>query len=342
MIIIERAKNHFANHLPFVLYRKPQDELLNGVFQLDNQWHKFTGQNGFVFQSFDNQFNYCLPDDFSTRDQELIIENHLQFSPQKYQINHANEAFIFKEIVKKAINRIENNQIEKVVISREISADLDQGFDIFKSFQNALLTYKDALVYIFYHPNIGAWLGATPELLLKTEGQTFETMSLAGTKLAQESTDWTLKEKHEQNIVTEYIISTLNNFSEDIVATEAASKQAGQLVHLHSSITGTFKEETSAMNLLQVLHPTPAVVGLPKKDALAFINENEAYERHFYTGFLGVNNVYKSEFYVNLRCLSFVNKQLKIYVGCGITKDSQPLKEFEETVNKSKTMLNIL
>jgi isochorismate synthase len=342
MIIIERAKNHLANHLPFVLYRKPQDDLLKGVFQLDNQWHVFTGQNGFVFQSFDHQVNYCLPDDFSTRDEEIIIEDHLRFSKQKYQINQANEAFIFEKLVKKALARIENKQLEKVVLSREISADLDQNFDIFISFRNALLTYEDALVYIFYHPNVGAWLGATPELLLKTEGNAFETMSLAATKLAQESTEWTPKEKHEQNIVTEYIISALDDFSENIVATEAASKQAGQLVHLHSRITGTFKEEISAMNLLQVLHPTPAVVGLPKKDALAFIKENEAYERHFYTGFLGVSNVYKSEFYVNLRCLSFANQHLKIYVGCGITKDSQPNEEFEETVNKSKTMLNIL
>lgn len=342
MIIIERAKNHFANHLPFVLYRKPQDDLLKGVFQLDNQWHVFTGQNGFVFQSFDHQVNYCLPDDFSTRDEEIIIEDHLRFSKQKYQINHANEAFIFEILVKKALTQIENKQLEKVVLSREISADLDQNFDIFISFRNALLTYEDALVYIFYHPNVGAWLGATPELLLKTEGKTFETMSLAGTKLKKETTDWAFKEKHEQRLVTEYITSILGKFSENVEATEASSKQAGQLVHLYSRITGTFKEDISTMNLLQVLHPTPAVVGLPKKDALTFINKNEAYKRSFYTGFLGVNNVYKSEFYVNLRCLSFANRQLKIYVGCGITKDSQPIKEFEETVNKSKTMLNIL
>jgi isochorismate synthase len=159
MIIIERAKNHFANHLPFVLYRKPQEELLNGVFQLDNQWHNFTGQNGFVFQSFDHQLSYCLQDDFSTRDQELIIENHLQFSPQKYQINHANEAFIFKEIVKKAINRIENNQIEKVVISREISANIDQGFDIFKSFQNEskLIFMRSTSIFEFSKMSVYLW-----------------------------------------------------------------------------------------------------------------------------------------------------------------------------------------
>ncbi|WP_313791385.1 chorismate-binding protein [Lacinutrix neustonica] len=112
------------------------------------------------------------------------------------------------------------------------------------------------------------------------------------------------------------------------------------------------------------MHPTPAVCGLPKATAKQFILENENYKREFYTGFLGElncqertsrntnrrnveNNAYNlvntvSNLYVNLRCMQLSDVQASIYVGGGITKDSMPKKEWEETVNKAETMKKVL
>ena len=95
-------------------------------------------------------------------------------------------------------------------------------------------------------------------------------------------------------------------------------------------------------------HPTPAVCGLPAKKAKNFILENENYNREFYSGFLGEINIpkstknKKSHLFVNLRCMSLENNIARIYVGGGITKDSIPEKEWEETVSKSFTMKSVL
>ena len=91
------------------------------------------------------------------------------------------------------------------------------------------------------------------------------------------------------------------------------------------------------------MHPTPAVCGLPKQSAKDFILQNENYNRDFYTGFLGeINILNKTDLFVNLRCIQIVDNIAYIYIGCGITKDSIPDKEFLETVNKSITMKRVI
>ena len=90
------------------------------------------------------------------------------------------------------------------------------------------------------------------------------------------------------------------------------------------------------------MHPTPAVCGFPKKESKDFILKNERYDRAFYTGFLGELNMSTSELYVNLRCMEIEKESIHIYVGGGITKESDPEKEWNETVAKSKTIKGVL
>jgi isochorismate synthase len=98
-----------------------------------------------------------------------------------------------------------------------------------------------------------------------------------------------------------------------------------------------------------LLHPTPAVGGFPKLNAINFINENEGYNREYYSGYLGeinYNDNFATDLYVNLRCMQIQknndNFQAHLYTGCGITKDSIPEKEWFETVNKAMTLKNVL
>ena len=91
------------------------------------------------------------------------------------------------------------------------------------------------------------------------------------------------------------------------------------------------------------VHPTPAVCGLPKNEAKVFILENEGYDREFYTGFFGELNLKgSSNLFVNLRCMQVLKNQLALYIGGGITIDSIPEKEWEETIAKSEVMLKVL
>jgi isochorismate synthase len=101
--------------------------------------------------------------------------------------------------------------------------------------------------------------------------------------------------------------------------------------------------------IIKALHPTSAVCGLPKAAAKDFILQNEPYDRSYYSGFLGELNIdlatfrtEQSDLFVNLRCMKINEKQVELFIGCGITKDSVPEAEFIETVNKSMTMRKVL
>jgi isochorismate synthase len=268
-------------------------------------------------------------------------------------------------LVEKGISEIKTSDLEKVVLSRieveELNAE--NPISIFKRLYNR---YKNAMVYCWYHPKVGLWLGATPELLFKVEGKQLTTISLAGTQAYDENDqpNWTTKERDEQQIVTDYIIKQIKPYVQQINVSKLETVKAGSLLHLKSRITSRIVDSTSLKSIIEALHPTPAVCGFPRQKAKDFILQNENYNREYYTGFLGElnlkqsksrnanrrnveNNAYAvvkshSNFYVNLRCMQIKDNKALIYVGGGITKDSYPEKEWEETVNKTKTIGRVL
>jgi isochorismate synthase len=95
--------------------------------------------------------------------------------------------------------------------------------------------------------------------------------------------------------------------------------------------------------MLQLLHPTAAVCGMPLEPALAFLKEHEGYDREFYAGYLGPVNVNNNiNLFVNLRCMKLLYRKARLYAGAGVTIDSMPDKEWEETEIKFNTLLNVL
>jgi len=186
-------------------------------------------------------------------------------------------------------------------------------------------------------------MGATPEQLVKINQSQFETVALAGTQLYSENVIWATKEIEEQQFVTDYIVTKVKDKVNNLTITDAKTVKAGNLVHLKSFISGELTPGFQANDLIKTLHPTPAVCGLPKEKAIDFILKSEGYNRKYYAGFLGeYNKDNQTDLFVNLRCLEVENDVVNIYVGCGITKDSNPEKEFIETENKSMTMRNVL
>jgi isochorismate synthase len=95
--------------------------------------------------------------------------------------------------------------------------------------------------------------------------------------------------------------------------------------------------------MLQLLHPTAAVCGMPLEPSLAFLKENEGYDREFYAGYLGPVNINNNtNLFVNLRCMKLLDKKALLFAGAGITIDSLPEKELEETEIKFSTLLNVI
>ncbi len=344
----ETAQNHLSSKLPFALFCKPNSSKIVGVFQKNDQLftlNDFT-ENGFAFVSFDGKQKLYLPLQECNVIVDTLVETDFHFPNELNDEFDSNAKISFENLVGKGVHAIQQNEFRKVVLSRKelVHTNLD-AISIFKSL---LFHYKSAFNYCFYHPKIGLWIGATPEQFVKIEDVTLHTVALAGTQLFDNELLWRDKEKEEQQLVTDFITENLSLFSETVLVSDPKTIQAGNLAHLKTDISAVI-DKNDLGKIVYKLHPTPAVCGLPKEAAKVFILENEEYNREFYTGFLGELNIdftsYKmdnSDLFVNLRCMKLEGELASVYVGCGITKDSQPENEFWETVNKSKTIKKII
>ena len=131
----------------------------------------------------------------------------------------------------------------------------------------------------------------------------------------------------------------------DIQPTETVPKpvRAGELAHLKSDFCFPLPNNKKLGDLLKRLHPTPAVCGLPKEKAYRFIQENEGYDRQYYSGFIGwLEPEGKSDLYVNLRCMNILSDRLVLYAGSGLLPSSEPESEWQETEAKMQTMRRLL
>ena len=255
----------------------------------------------------------------------------------------------YQRLVSRGVEHIQAGDFLKVVLSRTKNLDYEKNFDLVALFQQLSKNYPAAFRYFFYIPNVGAWMGATPETLISVDrNQTFRTMALAGTQAFQPNIKlrdvaWRQKEIEEQAIVGRYIINCfkkirLREFEEEGPKTLVA----GNLMHLCTRYT----VDMQACNfpqlgtvMLDLLHPTSAVCGMPKAPTLDFILKHENYNREFYSGFLGPVNInQESHMFVNLRCMQFLNDQMVLYAGAGITEDSEPQREWRETEIKCETL----
>lgn len=363
----EKLENQYKNQLPFVVYSRPINSVIKCWLQNDDVLHKtseFT-EIGFVFAPFDlKNDSIILPQEHCQC--HTLEASHLDL---KTKISTPSSDKKGKEshlaLVSKGIEIIKKGDLEKVVLSRQDIKAIDKPNPL-ETFKRLFNRYKNAMVYCWYHPKVGLWLGATPELLFKVEGRQLTTIALAGTLPYRRisTVNWTNKEIEEQQIVVDYITKELEPYLSKVKVSEVETVRAGGLLHLKSRITGSIETSTSLKSIIKTLHPTPAVCGYPKEASKTFILENENYNRQFYTGFLGElnlkysktrntnrrnveNSAYKlvktqSNFYVNLRCMQLKQGQAFIYVGGGITKDSIPENEWEETVNKTKTICSVL
>lgn len=349
---------HFERELPFVLYRKPNQTTVVGLRQYDQELHFINKyeERGFVFAPFKGNNAVFFPQLKVSVDviSSLPIiastqsgSNPLQ-SDQKLKARHVN-------LVSNAVSAINKGDFAKVVLSRKETIAL-ANFDPLVAFQLLQQTYPSAFAYCFFHPKVGLWLGAFGEQLLFVNGNHFHTMSIAGTQVYDEHQlpRWTEKEREEQQIVTDFIIANLREFASQIDVSAPYDIKAGKLVHLKTDISGTFQKGVDLKEVISVLHPTPAVCGFPKQAAGKFIEENEGYDRQYYSGFLGElncdfeNENYNTDLFVNLRCVSVESqmdsnsKIANVYVGGGITGASIAENEWTETINKAQTIKNIL
>lgn len=364
--LLDHARLHLAKKLPFVLYRKPEEKQIKGIFQETDAItyiEDFT-ESGFVFAPFGSQEkpvliqgeNYVVPfEDVPT----------LETTPSYVFMEQEEAQKAHMALVEKGIKTIRQTELKKVVLSRKQHLP-QNSFDALSFFKTSAQKYPNAFAYVWFHPKVGLWLGASPETLVRVAGNQFETMALAGTQPYRESISviWGSKEQEEQQMVVDELKSRLEVLHIPLQVAKTETHKAGNLLHLKTKIKGRLTPAISVAHIIESLHPTAAVCGLPRDIAQDFIIANENYDREYYTGYLGElnviaersrntnshnveNNAYRSvkkttHLFVNLRCLKAIENELHLFVGGGITSNSIPEAEWEETVNKAQTMASLL
>lgn len=247
----------------------------------------------------------------------------------------------YQEKLAEVIDFIKENQLTKLVISRRKLIDYKgRKINFTQTFLNLCETYPNAFVY-FFIKNGKSWMGAFSEILGKfdSENSQFETMSLAGTLPINEN--WTHKEIEEQKPVTSFIENILENYSEKVQQSETYDHLSGNIKHLRTDFKAEIKAE-QLENLIAELHPTPAVCGIPKEICKNAIEKFESHPRKLYSGYIKVQFENKIQYFVNLRCAEFFRNAALIYVGGGITAESSPEKEWQETELKADSILKNL
>ncbi len=247
----------------------------------------------------------------------------------------------FMNLVELGVKAILDGKMEKVVPARTKTISTPENFNLSCTLLSLMNSYPFAFINFFHIPQIGTWIGASPEILIETKGDIFYTMSLAGTQAATgdnplKTVAWTQKEIEEQALVSRYIVSCfkkirLREYEEHGPKTAIA----GNLLHLRSDFKINMRETgfpTLGSIMLDLLHPTSAVCGMPRKESHEFLQAYEGFDRSFYAGFIGPVNIQdETSIYVNLRTASLSEKQVVLYAGAGVTEDSDPEKEWEET-----------
>lgn len=368
--ISERIQKTIASGFPMVIYRKPGDQI-NLIVQEDKetQYVDDYTEQGFVFAPFDD-LNKTILIPYNRSTQTVFEDQSVTDQNRRTSGILDNVSDIFQKeshisLVKKGIKEIKTGRLRKVVLSRQqqIRSATCSAESLFLKL---LERYQETMVYLWFHPETGIWLGATPETLLQTDARRFNTMALAGTQEYKGSlkVEWGTKEIDEQQLVTDEIVQRLHNVSKTLTVDKAITYRAGNLLHLKTAIQGVFDGTQGLQLIIKALHPTPAVCGLPKEEAKDFILNNEGYDRAYYTGFLGElnkritvkratrksnieNQAYgmikkQTHLFVNLRCMQFTEGLATLYIGGGITLASDPESEWEETLRKAETLGKVL
>lgn len=349
-LIFDKISTSFSEELPFVCFRKPNQSRVKGYFCKTSElvYTKNYLEQGFVFAPFkeENPSIIFLKSNSEVFEEDVEKEVVKKSSAIVETIYSDEKKHLL--LVEKGIEEITKGELEKVVLSRKEKALISE-FELEDTFRRLLSTYSNAFVYVWCHPKIGLWMGATPERLLTLNNNEFTTMALAGTQTYRGNLNpvWGEKEKKEHQYVVDYIVSQLQDPQNGVAlkkleVSEIHTIKAGNLLHLRADIKGKIGDFELG-KLLKTLHPTPAVCGLPKEEARQFVLKNEDYNRLYYSGFLGEINInLVTELFVNLRCVEFIDRVANIYVGGGITIDSNPEKEWLETNAKAVTIKNIL
>lgn len=232
----------------------------------------------------------------------------------------------------------------KTVLCRQICGEFTD-FSPMLMWERYRTAFPDMFRFILYTPQTGWWMGASPELLAECrDSHTAHTRALAGTRsITEHNKPWDSKNLHEHAVVVEDICARAEALGHEWKCTPgtAGTLSYRNIEHLCTPVTVNYSgldKEFPMELLIEAIHPTAAIAGYPKQRALSEIARLETFPRNLYGGYISIPGLA----YVVLRCVHFDNTGWCVYTGSGLTPDSTPDDEWNETEAKAAGLLDLL
>lgn len=342
----------------FFIYREPFEEVCHCYSQQEEPTRfgsltELDGHKGFVIAPFASNTTHpiYLLDGKSGQSSVLPLDGSKGFEAIP---NEQDEAYLETSEVDPRIqyhndftcfhDELNRKSFRKLVLARTIVEKKDEQMNPRDIFLKACEWYPRSYIALFYTAQTGMWLVASPEILLRGDATSYQTMALAGTmRYEGEEIKWSEKNREEQQLVADYIRTCLQPFASDITESEPFTSRAAHLAHLRTDFSFQLKDTQRLGSFLTAFHPTPAVCGIPKEEAHKFILRHEHTDRLYYSGFsglLGDNGLAK--LYVTLRCMHITRSACQLYAGGGLLKESIEENEWQETEAKLTTMRQLI
>ncbi len=254
----------------------------------------------------------------------------------------------WQKSVSKAVQRINNKELDKVVLTRDLNASSDDKIDIRHVLQNLSDSFPECWTF-----SVDTLIGATPELLIRRTSDQVLSRVLAGTiKRDDNVNDQQLaetllqsgKDLDEHEFAVSSVATALALHCTDMkVPTNPRVLRLSNVVHLATDISGTLVDSAPALVLAGSLHPSAAICGTPTDRAKIVIRELEKMKRNRYTGPVGwINAKGDGELGIALRCAEINENKARLFAGCGIVSESNPEDELIESNAKFSAMRNAL
>jgi menaquinone-specific isochorismate synthase len=259
----------------------------------------------------------------------------------------------WRDMIDAALHEIRRGALHKVVLARVCELRDEQTLDVDAALNLLNAEYADCYRFLF-EPRPGhGFLGATPELLVRVSGHELETMALAGSQRRGRNAEEdamlerdllnSTKDRHEHQIVVDELRHRLTPLSDELRIGTTQSLKLRNIQHLHTPVSARLTHDNGILNQVLLLHPTPALGGLPREAANTFIREAEPMTRGWYAAPVGwLNANLDGEFAVAIRSAVVQRERAWLYAGCGIVAGSDPQKEWDETALKFKPMMRAL
>lgn len=364
--------NHFKNEERFLFYNPLNKEFILGAKRLktfsmgesskdylytfssmtffdsikDDKWAGF-GNETIAFEYYlvakdGKQTLYYFKDLVDIENVEVKICNHsYRYATEDYED--------WKQLFAGVNNAISAQEVNKVVISREVTIECDSPINVESVLQNLLNKNQNSFVFAYFKEG-KTFLGATPEILVQKEKDNILSYALAGTISRTDNNDelqktmllTDAKNRHEHQIVIDSIVEVMKKFTCEVVVDETTILTLKNIHHLQASIHAKDKNST-LLEWVMRLHPTPALGGSPVNKALELIRKYEKHERGLYAAPIGIMNGNGDGIFVAGIRSALIHENIAFaYTGCGIVDKSNCEIEYIETKNKLRTIIESL